>query len=302
MSTKIQWTEETWNPIPGCFKVSPGCKNCYAIRQVARMAGNPNPKIASRYFNIVQGEGSKVNWTGKTNIDEAVLLQPLKRKQPTTYFISLSDLFYNARPDEDIMAVFMVMAKCPQHTFQVLTKYPDRMRSFLARRRWRDLGDGFRVPIIPGEHRSSDEEFLPNVWLGVSVESQEYADERIPLLLGTPAALRFVSYEPALGPVDFRRWLTVTSQRDHMLDWVIVGGESGRSARAFDIEWARKTIKQCRVAGIPCFVKQLGAKPIQPDMERSEYHIRPFIDRKGGDPSEWTEELRVREIPEVRHG
>lgn len=337
--TKIQWTEDTWNPVQGCFKVSPGCKNCYAIRQVARMQGNPNQKIAKRYFRIV--EPSVMNWTGNVGIDKQVLLQPLKRRKPTTYFISLSDLFYTARPDEDIDRVFAVMALCPQHKFQILTKYPERMLQWFTERSgtYNETAQ-IRVMKYAGEIASywenSDEwDYvldrtpwpLPMVQLGVSVENQQYADERIPLLLRTPAALRFVSYEPALGPVDFGKWLTVTRQRDRMLDWIIVGGESGPGARPFDIEWARSTVRQCRAAGVPCFVKQLGAKPLDSKMvdimgpDNKVHYRRPpgdpmiteqvpkakgywarasfirLVDKKGGDMSAWPEDLRVREMP-----
>lgn len=143
---------------------------------------------------------------------------------------------------------------------------------------------------------------LPNVWLGVSVEDQATADERIPLLLRTPAAVRFVSYEPALGPVNLLRYMSVPlAEIDNpgaMLDWVIVGGESGPGARPFDIQWARNTVAQCKAAGVACFVKQVGSVP----MERGErWRYEPKLkDRKGGDWEEWPEDLRVREFPEVR--
>lgn len=343
MATRIQWTQNadgsqgtTWNPVPGCMKVSPGCKNCYAIRHVLRMAGNPNKKIRSRYLNIVH---DAPNWTGKTSIDEEVLLQPLRRKKPTTYFISLSDLFYDGRPDIDIDRVFAVMALAHWHTFQVLTKYEKRMASYFDPAIERAVAikeQASKLPDYDRLIRAADYMPFPhpNVWLGVSVEDQKHADERIPLLLRTPAALRFVSYEPALGPVDFRfpagasgpasfpadfehwtearrsEWFNMQARATYMtragigLDWIIVGAESGPGARPCDVAWVRSVVKQCRDAGVPCFVKQLGAQPRGYSNNRETedaIDASPFDDSKGGDPSEWPEDLRVREMPEVRH-
>jgi protein gp37 len=302
VATKIQWTEETWNPCPGCFKVSPGCKNCYAIRQVIRLKGNPNEKIAQRYFNIVDARLS--NWTGETSIDSDVLMQPLKRRKPTMYFISLSDLFFTNRPDYDINRVLAVIALTPHHTYQILTKYAARMQDHMAHlarsvepleRAARDLGYTFNhngIPLLQWP--------IPNLWLGVSVENQQYADERIPLLLRTPAAKRFVSYEPALDAVDFTHLygrITMNGSVDvcvdalrgkytaawhgrksdpllspnadcQKLDWLIVGGESGPGARPFDITWARQTVEQCMAANVACFVKQLGARPYREGAHR----------------------------------
>lgn len=360
MATKIQWTEETWNPCPGCFKVSPGCKNCYAIRQVIRLKGNPNEKIAQRYFNIVDARLS--NWTGETSIDSDVLMQPLKRRKPTMYFISLSDLFFTNRPDYDINRVLAVIALTPHHTYQILTKYAARMQDHMAHlarsvepleRAARDLGYTFNhngIPLLQWP--------IPNLWLGVSVENQQYADERIPLLLRTPAAKRFVSYEPALGPVDFTRVdyrqllrsclydaILWTSKKDGKpdpeaealraaasipegdlgedtpamdvlsgrwfdgwdsgndgprLDWVIMGGESGPGARPFDIAWAHSTVRQCRDAGVACFVKQLGAAPYfmsKVEGGATVQNLMKFRDKKGGDISEFPERLKVRQMP-----
>ena len=169
----------------------------------------------------------------------------------------MSDLFHESLPDAAIDRVFAVMADCPQHTFQVLTKRPERMLQY-----------------VTGKP-------LPNLWLGTSVENQATADVRLPLLLQVPAAVRFVSYEPALGPVGFA----------FAVDWIIVGGESGPGARPFDIAWARQTIAHCGTTRTACFVKQLGAKPIE------GCHPLALRDRKGGDWSEWPEDLRVRQFP-----
>jgi protein gp37 len=250
---------------------------------------------------------------------EKALDAPLHWKKPSRIFVnSMSDLFHEKLPEADVLSVFQVMAKCPRHTFQILTKRPEKMMVFLHERRWRNLGysaaigGSYCVSLIPGDHRDGksydrDGDYLPNVWLGVSVEDQKTADERIPLLLQTPAAVRFVSYEPALGPVDFSK--IIMPDGDHLdalyndgadagIDWVIVGGESGPGTRPFDIDWARKVIEQCKAAGVACFVKQLGAKPFQSPRGNSPKGYKLSLkDRKGGDISEWPADIRVREFP-----
>jgi protein gp37 len=308
--TKIEWTERTWNPVGGCRKVSPGCKNCYAIRVARRLAGNPTKKIARRYSGLTQIEGGKPNWTGKTFIDEEVLLEPLRRRKPTTYFISLSDLFYDERPDEDIDRVFAVMALAQWHVFQILTKYPERMLCWFNRdgrqRRNSVYNRAFLLSSVQ-QLPVPNQWPLPNLWLGVSVEDQKHADERIPLLLRTPAALRFVSYEPALGPVDFtrigngsrfdgtrgkdvlRRWDRLTEMQS--LDWIIVGGESGPGARSCNIEWIRSAVQQCKAARVPVFCKQAGSFALL-DGERLM-----LKDRKGGNMSELPSDIQIREMP-----
>lgn len=192
--SKIQWTDATWNPTVGCSRVSEGCRNCYAfslhdMRHKAYMEGKKLPKQYAKPFMDVQ-----------TFEDRLVI--PLKWKRPRKIFVnSLSDLFHKDIPDHFIWNVFHIMAKCPQHTFQILTKRPERMKQLLNNRYWRNIGD-IHALIIEGEHRETDMPFLPNVWLGTSVENQQTADERIPHLLATPAAVRFLSMEPLLGPVD----------------------------------------------------------------------------------------------------
>lgn len=341
--TGIAWTDATWNPIRGCSRVSEGCRNCYAEKIAARFSdvGKPFHGFAS----IGPRKGAH-GWTGKVELVPEKLEEPLHWRKPRRVFVnSMSDLFHEKLSLEDIAAVFGVMAACPRLTFQVLTKRPERMRAWfrwaadsppitaLARcvmeaedrlRLWPDFQPAFRVPWP-----------LPNVWLGVSVEDQKTADERIPLLLEVPAAVRFVSYEPALGEVSFDRggWLRPSysscQQGDRPeiaaiakavaakggwvgLDWVIVGGESGPKARPFDVAWARSVVEQCREAGVPCFVKQLGARPVPlapmrlPSFDAfTGRHHRGWIedgphaisDPAGADPAEWPEDLRVREFP-----
>lgn len=263
-SSRIEWTDATWNPIRGtkgrwhCTHVSEGCRNCYAERLNVRWGG-PAYRPGADIFRL----------------DEKVLQQPRHWKRPRKIFaMDMSDLFHEDIPSHYIYEVFVTMARCPQHTFQVLTKRPRRMLEVLNEP---ELGTGRkRYPPLPA-----------NVWLGVSVEDQQTADERIPLLLQTPAAVRFVSYEPALGPVDFK---AIPG-----FDWLIVGGESGPTARPFALDWARSAISQCKAASVACFVKQVGSKPVA--NQKVEPVFLPLHHPKGGDPQEWPEDLRVREWP-----
>lgn len=297
MSTKttIQWTDATWSPVRGCSRVSPGCENCYAERQAARFKGPGQP-----YEGLVRTHpNGEPRWSGTVRLVPERLFDPIRWRRPRRVFVnSMSDLFHESLSDEDIAAVFGVMAACPQHTFQVLTKRAKRMREWVT---WISQNDettlALRARNVDAERlggaRLSDGQRLmfpwplPNLWLGVSVEDQRRADERIPDLLACPAAVRWVSYEPALGPVDFDAAL-------RRVDWIVVGGESGPGARPFDPLWARSTILQCREAGVPIFVKQMGARPIV----GGQYDLSAMQrDPKGADPAEWPAELRVREWP-----
>jgi protein gp37 len=234
-------------------------------------------------------------WTGKIRLIEEALSEPARwRKSARVFVNSMSDLFHEDVPQAFLARVFQVMREAPQHTFQILTKRAARMAVILSA-----LHDDGREPGS-------------NVWCGVSVENQEQADLRIPLLLDTPAAVRFLSVEPLLAPVSLRfhkicgkQCFTVANPSGHLdaLDWVIVGGESGPNARPCNIEWIRDIVSQCKAAAVPVFVKQLGAscystnkadqtaKPIRVDLR----------DFKGGDISEWPKDLQVREFPVVRH-
>ena len=320
--TTIEWATKVWNPLRGCSRVSEGCRHCYAERMAARFSGAGQP-----YEGLVRQTDGGPRWTGEVRFIAEKLGEPLRWRGPERVFVnSMSDLFHEKVTDEQIAAVFGVMAACPQHTFLVLTKRAERMRQWFEwvrtaeRGRWdgtvihyaeRMLG-GAISPSIPGVP-------LPNVEIGVSVEDQPTADERIPHLLATPAARRIVSLEPMIGPVDLddeRDWLTplhllpvegaigdvpcavsTTSAgvpRHPALDWVIVGGESGPGARPFDLAWIRSIVQQCRVTGVPCFVKQLGARPVDASGDLL------LKSRKGADMSEWPLDLRVREFPEAR--
>ena len=274
----IEWTDETWNPIVGCSIVSPGCTNCYAMKMAGRLEKmNRTGGSGSNYVNHYDGTTKRVNgntvWTGKLARAAAkTLLEPLRRKKPTKYFVnSMGDLFHEDCPNEWIDQVFAVMALCPQHTFQVLTKRAQRMLDYLAAdiRAWEWTKQGRKIVGRPFYVFRP----LPNVWLGVSCERQEEADERIPLLLQTPAAVRFISAEPLLGAIDLKPWLNVMIESKDMpgypawtrrilpsLDWVIVaGGESGRHARPAHPQWLRALCDQCADACVAYFFKQWGA-------------------------------------------
>jgi protein gp37 len=326
--TTIEWTDETWNPVVGCSRVSAGCDHCYAMG-VAHRGMSPQhrgltklrPKDASR---------PGVDWTGEVRPVASMLEKPLHWRKPRRVFVnSMSDLFHAQVPFEYIAAVFGVMAATPKHTYQVLTKRPERAREFFAwmtaqPRKWPGETDA-AIAVRSAESHvgalgAEDVWPLRNVHLGVSVEDQATADERIPVLLQLPAAVRWVSYEPALGAVDFnaiqipgeREGLRFSSiERAHdarfgssdvLLDWIVVGGESGPGARPFDLAWARKTVEDCRGVDVPVFVKQLGARPYyrnddyasDPD-DRGSIRDLVLADRKGGNWDEWPAELRVRE-------
>lgn len=291
--TGIQWTEETWNPVAGCSLVSPGCTNCYAMKQAARIV-KMNP--GSHYVGTVRGVKGNAVWTGKVVVaPDSIFLKPLRRKKPTLYFVnSMSDLFHEDIPDAVIDRVFAIMALRQDHRFQVLTKRHERMLAYLSHRtRHNDIelaAEGVCRGPFCGKH------VLPalplkNVWLGVSVEDQRRADERIPILLQTPAAIKFLSVEPMLGPVDLRSDNIAfgASGTKGWVDWIICGGESGSRARLFNLAWARSLHEQCVLAGVPFFMKQMGSKTVGNSF--------PFRHSKGGDMEEWPEDLRVRQMP-----
>ena len=235
MPTKIEWTDETWNPVTGCTKVSEGCDHCYAETIAHRFAGT---KAYPNGFDVT--------------LRPERLDQPLRWKRPRKVFVnSMSDLFHKDVPDDYIARVFAVMALAPQHTFQVLTKRPGRMRSLLS-------SEQFESAVFLATEGRFEGCFpwpLPNVWLGTSVENQKWADVRIPLLLDTPAAIRFLSCEPLLGPIDLFAW---NIDRGTRVDWVIVGGESGPHARPMHPDWARQLRDDCLTAGTPFHFKQWG--------------------------------------------
>jgi len=271
--SKIEWTQKTWNPIVGCTKVSAGCKNCYAIRMAYRLMHNTATK--EKYKGVAKKTASgKLNWTGKINLLEDVLKMPLKAKKPTTFFVnSMSDLFHESVPFHFIDKVFAVMAIAQRHTFQVLTKRPERMLEYF---KWKDTS--WKNEGMRGHERiryqcyhlfGKDIEFskwqfpLKNVWIGVSVENQNQANERIPLLLQTPAETRFLSCEPLLDEISIAEYYKEEGNGCYSLwidyiDWVIVGGESGTGARPMHPDWVRTLRDQCKIYEVPFFFKQWG--------------------------------------------
>lgn len=248
--SRIEWTDATWNPVTGCSKVSQGCKNCYALRDWSRLAApRPKPNIyTGRAFTDVRCHPERLD-------------QPLRWTKPRRVFVnSMSDLFHEDVPLEFIQQVFTTMKLAPHHTFQILTKRPARMLDMLSRTDSTERYEGV------------NEGPLRNVWLGVSVEDQDTANQRIPLLLQTPAAVRWISGEPLLGPIDLRDWLgnsprsrvlelVKASEREvgwNGIDWVVAGGESGPNARPSHPDWFRSLRDQCQAAGVPFFFKQWG--------------------------------------------
>lgn len=276
--SKIAWTDKTWNPIVGCSKCSAGCENCYAEKMACRLQrmydSDPygKQKHLAKYLDVVgfDFQAEKYNhWNGKTAFDESALSKPLHwRKGRKIFVCSMGDLFHESVPFEWIDQVMMVLNKCPQHIFQILTKRPERMQEYIRRQMIACV-----ATVWP----------LPNVWLGVTAENQEMADKLIPILLQTPAAKRFVSVEPMLGEMDITEYIPPIFMCEHYkngigctdrlegepwdckicpkntkpLDWVIVGAESGSNMRWCAPEWPRSLVKQCQSADVPVFVKQL---------------------------------------------
>ena len=239
-NSAIEWTGDTWNVVTGCTKVSPACANCYIERTIP---------FRTKGRKFVKGHIPLEFHRNRLSV-------PLKKRAPTVYFVnSMSDLFHEDVAAEFIGKVFEVMAQARRHTFQVLTKRPARMLDVL-----RSLAPGHTAQDGSGWP-------LPNVWLGVSVENQHFADERIPLLLRTPAAVRFLSCEPLLGPLDVRFNDEFPSadggcyeDARHGLHWVIAGGESGPKVRPSHPDWFRSLRDQCVAANVPFFFKQWGGR------------------------------------------
>jgi protein gp37 len=339
--TSIEWTDKTWSPLrvrvkadaaciardkgytslvqiaekmaghvgPHCEHISPGCENCYSGTNNSRClpANGTGLPFDRRSRDLVDPV-----------IDEQILLQPLKWRAPKRIFVeNQSDLFGEWISVEHQIMAFRTILSSSRHTYQILTKRPAAMLE--------------RIPIIMNRLCGMHWRMPDNIWLGVSVENQETADARIPLLLQTPAAVRFLSVEPLLGPLDLGRFLFCAEpcnesacacrDRGGEINWAIVGGESGPGARPMDIRWARDIVAQCEAADVPCFVKQLGRVPM---MDEDAWHLRvnegraPLLnpnnarllpaghlplklkDRKGGDMAEWPADLQVRQFPEAR--
>jgi protein gp37 len=223
--SSIEWTDATWNPVAGCTVISPGCTNCYAMRMAARLEAMGQEK----YKGLTRRSGQRPVWTTRIRLDEKALDIPLRWSKSKLVFVnSMSDLFHEAVPAAFIRRVWAVMEKTPHHTFQILTKRPYRMSEL--------------VKSLPR---------LQNVWLGTSVENAEFVD-RVDQLRTVSAAVRFISFEPLIGPVG-------KVNLDN-IDWVIVGGESGPTARPMLEEWVNEIESACRQAHTAFFFKQWGGK------------------------------------------
>lgn len=222
-SSRIEWTEATWNPVAGCTVLSPGCTNCYAMRMAARLDAMGQAK----YRGTTRKSGGRAKWTGKIALDRAALEIPKRWKRGRLIFVnSMSDLFHKSVPDDFVLDVFATMRATPQHTYQVLTKRPERVLALDPKLDW-----------------------PANVWMGTSVESADYLD-RTDLLRETHAKTKFLSLEPLLGPLD---------ELDlRGIHWVIAGGESGPGARPVEKDWVRAIRDQCRDAGVAFHFKQWG--------------------------------------------
>lgn len=255
---KIGWLNmpgyrpETWNPVIGCSKVSPGCDNCYAEVMARRIAGMKQVHAKDYRYTLMPDEKNKLNgWNGHTIFRYEILQEAMQWKQPRMVFVcSMSDLFHEQTDFEKISAVFSVMSDLDQHIFIVLTKRPERMLEFYQ---WKQ--EQFGVDI---EWRPSS-----NVWIGVTAENQEQANKRIPVLNHIWAAVKFVSIEPMLGPIDFGAALGDTLKYHagglkNCLSWVICGGETGPKARPMHPDWVRSVRDQCKSANVPFFFKSWG--------------------------------------------
>lgn len=293
----IEWTDATWNPTRGCSIVSRGCQNCYAMRVAHRHSGPGRP-----YEGLTRMSARGPVWTGEVRLVPELLDQPLRwRKSKLIFVDSMSDLFHKSVPDEFIERAFAVMALSTQHIFQLLTKREERLLRFMTHQgrvlaECREARVGRLAEAIARERGENVDhpywdafwEWPPrNVWLGVSVEDQETADKRIPLLLQTPAAVRWLSCEPLIGPVNLDRWIgrdawldgcvrcgqwdrdeagqlmCVCSSAEYekfhpQLHWIVSGGESGPKARPMHPDWPRELRDQCAAAGVPFFFKQWG--------------------------------------------
>ncbi|MDH4172128.1 MAG: phage Gp37/Gp68 family protein [Betaproteobacteria bacterium] len=265
--TGIAWTDSTFNPWWGCMEVSPGCDNCYARELAKRFGYGWGQGAPRRYF------GDK-HWNEPLRWNKAA---GATGKRHLVFCASMADVFDNEVEQTQRDRLWALIRATPNLTWLLLTK---------------------RIGNVAKMHPGGD---YPNVWLGASVVNQEEADRDIPKLLATPAAVRFVSYEPALGPVDWSKIKCVGADSKFnkyaldQLDWIIVGGESSQGgvvARPFNLAWARSTIEQCKRGRVPVFVKQLGSSPCNPAM------LKHFKDRHGADPAEWPEDLRVQDFPE----
>jgi protein gp37 len=342
MSTSIEWCDEVWNPVLGCTRVSAGCDHCYAMGVAHRKMSPQHVGLTKLRPKDARRPG--VDWTGEVRTLPERLGEPLRwRKSRRVFVNSMSDLFHPIVPFEFIAAVFGVCASTPHHTYLMLTKRDPRpfyawMDDQAATAKYASTSAPHGFVAMDAATRlfaAHELEYgrlggpgpwpLPNVHIGVSAEDQATFEERVPPLLQCPAAVRWVSAEPLLGPIEMRqnlpaeRTLRWYEPMIGKLDWIVVGGESGPGARPNVIDWTRAIIGQCRDAGVPVFHKQVGARPYDALLQHGNewptgddgvsWRITDTVDgyarvvlrdRKGGDMAEWPNDLKVRELPEVR--
>lgn len=269
MSSKIEWTNSTWNPIAGCSAISPGCTNCYAARMARRLEAMGRRK----YFGTTRRSGRRTVWTGIINCDERALELPLRWTTSRMIFVnSMSDLFHEDVPDQFVRRVWDIMERAHWHVFQVLTKRPERMQRL-----------------------SRELRLLPNVWLGTSIENSNYL-WRLEALRETRATVRFVSFEPLLGSVD---------EPDlSKIHWAIVGGESGPRARPIAAEWVYDIERACRRHNVAFFFKQWGRWDMNPLVRRDGLSVEE-AKRRDPDPAAkggaGLDGELIREMPEPAH-
>lgn len=325
--TKIPWTEVTWNPVVGCKKIAPGCKNCYAERMACRLAYMGQEK----YQRVTGYVNEWTHWLGDVYCDKSVLDKPLHWRRPRKIFVcSMGDLFHEKVPFEFIDKVMAVIALCPQHTFQILTKRIERAAEYVLQEPRGEIDhailDGMAYFIGRGQpyagkgltkHLKGENGLWPlnNLWFGTSISTQADADKNIPILLQIPAAVRFVSLEPMLERIDltdihprlglsqdvitdftedtkqfnekYKKHLKDPLEDEQRLDWVIIGCESGPKARLCSPEDIRDAVRQCREANVPVFIKQVP-------VDCNSCH-----DKCSKNPKEWPEDLRIQEYPEI---
>lgn len=318
----IQWTNHTWPIVQGCDYESPGCTNCYVVPLLWRLSHNPNAKVSAPLQGLVTKNATgALHFTGKVGLRHDRLADPLGWAPGMIFVPSHGDIFHEAVPDDFLDEIFATAAMTPQHIYQVLTKRGPRMQKYMA-----DPATPRRINgVMMGRDATPIAASLwplPNVWMGVSTEDQKRFNERWPYLRDTPAAVRFISYEPALGPLSltdvcdgayFEDVLagiryhdapagvrSATMQIPH-LDWGIGGLESGGKARQGDVQWLHSFVREFERAGRACFIKQLGRKPVDskhPSAAAAGGPVRiRLADLKGGDMDEWPEGLRVRQFP-----
>lgn len=251
---RIAWADAIWNPVRGCSRKSAACINCYAETETAQ---NSQPGGWGEGFATLTADGT--SWTGKVALHEERLAMPFGVDTPSRIFVnSIADLFHEEMTDAAIDRVFAVMASAPQHRYQILTKRQKKMQTYMA-----DQGVPERVRqavAALGREAKIERWPLPNVWLGVTTENQKEAERRVPTLLETPAAVRFIAAEPLLSAVELKpEWLPRAGFTGPAIDWVMAGGESGPKARPIQLAWVRALRDQCARAGTPFYWNDWGA-------------------------------------------